>query len=221
MFRVLQPCGKQWRDLAGDHRRRYCDDCGQFVHAVESLSDAERQELLARPNGFCVSLHAAPPKTPRRALLLAGFLGTLRPLWAQTGDLRVTVRDATGAGVRPSQVTVTALGAGVIARGETDAGGVAVVRNLPRGARLDVEAFSTGFSVGRTGVTLSGAGAAIEMILNVGTVGVPVLVDAAEPLVIEPTEEQLQRKLDLPEPPPLPEFPASRKRPWWRRLVRG
>ena len=39
-------CPKNWRDMAGDDRQRFCEHCQQYVHNLESLSAGERLKLL-------------------------------------------------------------------------------------------------------------------------------------------------------------------------------
>lgn len=131
-LRVTRPCPRRWEELAGDDRRRHCDDCGRSVHAVEGLTVGEVEALFAEEGSACVSLRRRGDGTVvvgdcpdrRRPLLLLGMglaplglLGLSRP--PQRGALPTPpalpdVRDALGEGEIPL-VDWAALGAEEIA----------------------------------------------------------------------------------------------------------
>ena len=46
-LKVTNPCPKNWDDMTGDAKRRYCDHCGLHVHNLSEMSDGERSALVA------------------------------------------------------------------------------------------------------------------------------------------------------------------------------
>lgn len=138
---IPNPCSKRFADMAGDERRRFCGDCGKFVHAVELYSEAPRQG--------------------RRAVL-AGALLTIAPLLAQEGRFVIAVKEPLGAGVEGALVTVGDR------KGKTDHSGIASFIGLPVG-RQEVRVEMAGFRVWRGAYTIAnGEPRKVEAVLEVG-----------------------------------------------------
>jgi hypothetical protein len=84
ILRVSSPCPKSWRELRGNNRVRYCDECRLNVYNVADLSHAEIKELIRRSSGrVCVRLFLRGdrtattrdcPKDRHRELLRKTFL---------------------------------------------------------------------------------------------------------------------------------------------------
>lgn len=54
---VPQPCPKNWAEMAGDDRSRFCTHCQHAVHDLSSLGPEQARELLARSGGrLCVRM---------------------------------------------------------------------------------------------------------------------------------------------------------------------
>lgn len=157
---IPNPCSKRFADMAGDERRRYCETCGKFVHAVERYSDAE----LAALRPFCGYIGGTTegPKQGRRAMLAGALLTTIAPLLAQDGQFVIAVKDATGAGVPYAEVTVGER------KVKADEAGVASLSGLPVG-RQEVRVIVPGFRTWRGVYTIAnGAPARVEAVLEVG-----------------------------------------------------
>jgi hypothetical protein len=160
---IPNPCSKRFADMAGDERRRYCGECGTFVHALELYSEAE----LAALGPICgyIGGETAGPKQGRRAMLAGALLTTIAPLLAQEGQFVIAVKDATGAGRPYAEVTVGER------KVKADEAGVANISGLPVG-RQEVQVRVAGFQPWRGWYTISnGAAVKVEAVLQVGTVG--------------------------------------------------
>jgi hypothetical protein len=46
--RISQPCSQDWNAMAGDERRRFCEQCQLHVHNLSAMSDAEREALISQ-----------------------------------------------------------------------------------------------------------------------------------------------------------------------------
>jgi hypothetical protein len=174
---IPNPCSKRFADMAGDERRRYCGDCGKFVHALELYSEAE----LAAMGPICGYIGGTTegPRQGRRALLAGALLTTIAPLLAQEGQFVIAVKDAAGGVVADSLVTVGER------KAKTDKAGIASFIGLPVG-RQEVRVEMAGFRIWRGTYTITnGAPARVEAVLLVGTVGIYVEVDP-KPVEINP-----------------------------------
>lgn len=149
--------------MAGDERRRFCGDCGKFVHAVELYSETE----LAQLGPICGYIGGTTegPRQGRRAMLAGALLTTIAPLLAQEGQFVIAVKDATGAGLPYAEVTVGER------KVKADEAGVASISGLPVG-RQEVRVVMAGFQTWRGAYTISnGAAVKVEAVLQVGSVG--------------------------------------------------
>src|SRR5437867_3336327 len=81
---ILSPCEKDFEDMPGDDRSRFCDSCGLSVQNVTFMSAAEVHALLQTPGRVCVAVEVRRP--PRRTfrfrnlwraavVVLAGLFG--------------------------------------------------------------------------------------------------------------------------------------------------
>lgn len=160
---IPNPCPKRFSEMAGDARRRYCGDCGKFVHAVELYSEAE----LAAMGPICGYIGGTTegPRQGRRAMLAGALLTTIAPLLAQEGQFVILVKDASGAGVADALVAVGER------KGKTDKAGIASFIGLPVG-RQEVRVEMAGFQTWRGAYTITnGAPARVEAVLEVGSLG--------------------------------------------------
>lgn len=103
-FAILNPCAKRWTDLSGDGRKRFCDECQTYVHALDQYSVQEFEELKRNSGRVCGFLagESLPEPRSRRAILIGAFLTAISPLMAQSGRIRIRVTDVTGAVVPDS-----------------------------------------------------------------------------------------------------------------------
>lgn len=54
-IRIQGPCSKNWEELDGDDRSRFCLDCGLSVHNLEAMTRAEAHDLVTAPKSrVCV-----------------------------------------------------------------------------------------------------------------------------------------------------------------------
>ena len=52
---VAQPCPKDWDQMSGDDRRRFCAHCQRFVHNLSAMSRTEVEDLICAEAGrLCV-----------------------------------------------------------------------------------------------------------------------------------------------------------------------
>ena len=182
MFKILNPCRKTWAGLKGDDRRRFCDDCGQHVHAVESYSPQEQQALLASREPLCIMDAPAPLARPsRRALFAMSLLASARPLWAETGGLRINVVDATQTGVGQAEIQVHSTDDdGLLARTVGSQTGEAWLKGLPTAKLLRLSVSVPGFKKWSKDITLSSdKDFVVKVELEVGSVGGGAFIEEA------------------------------------------
>jgi hypothetical protein len=123
------------------------------------------------------------------SLLFSGAIGVLFAQNANTGEIRGTVTDSSGAVIPDVQVTITNVGTGVSTMVKTNSTGVYDVPTLLPGA-YSVEFSKPGFSTFvRKGVTLGVQVIGVDAQLKVGAVSQEVTVTAATPLVQTETSE--------------------------------
>jgi len=46
--RISQPCSQDWSAMAGDDKRRFCEQCQLHVHNLTAMSATEQQALLSQ-----------------------------------------------------------------------------------------------------------------------------------------------------------------------------
>ena len=44
--KIGSPCPKQWSELEGDEKRRYCSECRLHVHNLSAMSEAEQTDFI-------------------------------------------------------------------------------------------------------------------------------------------------------------------------------
>src|SRR4051812_36390024 len=54
-FRVQKPCPKNWDEMIGDEKKRFCDHCNLHVHNISTMSDGERTALTQNAGRLCVA----------------------------------------------------------------------------------------------------------------------------------------------------------------------
>ena len=53
---VAKPCPKQWDELQGDDRKRFCGECQLHVHNLSAMPERERDEFVAQSGGrLCIA----------------------------------------------------------------------------------------------------------------------------------------------------------------------
>jgi hypothetical protein len=50
-FRIAKPCPKNWNEMSGDAKRRFCEHCQLHVHNLSAMSERERGEFVAESGG--------------------------------------------------------------------------------------------------------------------------------------------------------------------------
>ena len=50
-LRIAKPCPKNWDDMTGDAKRRFCDQCQIHVHNLSAMSPGERVQFVAETRG--------------------------------------------------------------------------------------------------------------------------------------------------------------------------
>jgi hypothetical protein len=108
-FTILNPCPKRWSDLGGDGRRRFCDECQTYVHALDQYSLEKFQRLKRESQGrVCgfIAGESVPEPRSRRAVLVGALLTAISPLMAQSGRVRIRVTDPAGAVLPGAEVSL-------------------------------------------------------------------------------------------------------------------
>jgi len=115
--RIASPCNARWEDMAGDDRRRFCEQCSMHVYNVAGLTRDEATRLLVETEGrLCGRLYRRPdgtiitadcPVGLRRArkqlawlvgevaagvMVLGGLVGLWRAAAADPGNMPPTTR---------------------------------------------------------------------------------------------------------------------------------
>lgn len=172
---IPNPCPRRWEEMDGDAKRRYCGGCGRYVHAVAAYSDREWAAMLSegRVCAYSEGEGAEAPRS-RRAVVAGALLTTISPLLAQTGRLRVTVVDLTGAAVGQAEVALVGAN-GTERMAKADEAGVAVFADLPLGD-CQVRVSRPGFVLWRGNATVGGAEARVDARLAVGKIDTGVWV---------------------------------------------
>lgn len=52
---IPHPCPKQWEEMSGGKKRRFCEQCQRHVHDLSELDSVRRQQLLSSPESVCVT----------------------------------------------------------------------------------------------------------------------------------------------------------------------
>jgi len=163
MFRIIEPCSRRWADFPGDGRRRFCGECGKFVHDVAGYSEAELR-ALGPVCGYVGGETWGAPQS-RRAVIAGVVLTTISPLLAQDGRVRVVVTDAAGTPVKHADVTIGDR------RLKADDQGVASAVGLPVG-RVEITVSTMGFKTWKVVHTVSNGGELkVDARLELGEVG--------------------------------------------------
>jgi len=50
-LRIEKPCPKNWNDMTGDAKRRFCGHCQLHVHNLSAMSPGERVQFVAETRG--------------------------------------------------------------------------------------------------------------------------------------------------------------------------
>lgn len=225
-FAILNPCAKRWTDLSGDGRKRFCDECQTYVHALDQYSVEEFVELKRKSGRVCGFLagESLPEPRSRRAILIGAFLTAISPLMAQSGRVRIRVTDVTGGVIPRAQIALLGPDDKPLRTEQADEMGELVWTDLPFG-ESSISVTSVGFATRRLIVTVRNAEEMkVDAKLNVGTMGGAVSVEVH----IEPPAE-LPHSLTLPDPKmvavPPPDVtsppvavakPPRPKRHWWQ-----
>jgi hypothetical protein len=102
LLKVGTPCPKQWDDMTGDAKRRFCEHCHLHVHNLSAMSAAEQKKLVTESGGkACITYTVRLDGTMIserfwfrffRPLRFAGatVLATLLPFWFASCSTRRT-----------------------------------------------------------------------------------------------------------------------------------
>ena len=50
-LRIAKPCPKNWDDMTGDAKRRFCEHCQLHVHNLSAMAPGERVQFVAETRG--------------------------------------------------------------------------------------------------------------------------------------------------------------------------
>jgi len=60
-LKIATPCPKNWADLRGDSKRRFCDHCQLHVHNLSAMSEGERDAFVSSSGGRCCVAYVQRP----------------------------------------------------------------------------------------------------------------------------------------------------------------
>ena len=141
-FAILNPCAKRWTGPGGDGRKRFCDECQTYVHALDQYSVEEFDELKRKSGRVCGFLtgESLPEPRSRRAILIGAFLTAISPLMAQSGRLRIRVSDITGAVIPGAEVALLGMDGNALRTENANEQGEFIFSDLPIGnSRVESE----------------------------------------------------------------------------------
>src|SRR4051812_23738688 len=74
-LRVGTPCPKQWEEMRGDAKRRFCDQCQLHVHNLSAMSRRERDRFVQESGGRgCIAYQLRPDGTMMTPTFWSGVL---------------------------------------------------------------------------------------------------------------------------------------------------
>jgi len=179
-FAILNPCQKRWSDLNGDARKRFCNECQTYVHALDQYSEQEiddlRRESPGRVCGLLTSESLPEPRS-RRAVLVGALLTAVSPLMAQSGRVRIRVTDATGAAIPQAEASVLQGEFDYVASsGKANEEGEVILTDLPMGD-LRLKVSCPGFANFSKTITVHNSDELkIDAKLEIGSIGTFVTV---------------------------------------------
>ena len=135
-FAILNPCQKRWSDLSGDGRKRFCDECQTYVHALDQYSSIEFDDLRKEsPGRICglITGESIPQHRSRRAVLVGALLTAVSPLMAQSGRVRIRVTDVTGAIIPNATASLLGEDGSPSRNAESNEAGEIILVDLPIG----------------------------------------------------------------------------------------
>lgn len=179
-FRVGTPCSKNWDELSGEGRERYCSDCQKSVHAFDDYSSEELNRLWEESGGkVCGRLQteAAPETRSRRAVLAGTLLTAISPLLAQEGRLVIRVVEPTKAEIPRAEVQRLNSENVPVQTILTDEQGRAKFAQLPLGSN-QFKIVAPGFVAKTVTATVMANETSLEVELKVGDVWMGVMVVA-------------------------------------------
>ena len=133
-FVIANACSKQWTDLRGDGRERYCEACRTSVHAIAQYSREEWDQIWRNAAGrVCASIsgESAPVPRSRRAILAGALLKAVSPLMAQAGRVRIRVTDASGAVITKAWASLLGADGKPIREAHANEAGEIILTDLP------------------------------------------------------------------------------------------
>lgn len=79
-LRIASPCPKNWDDMSGDAKRRFCEQCQLHVHNLSGMSPGERTKFVKAPGPHaCITYEVRPDGT---MITASRWSWVLRPLRA-------------------------------------------------------------------------------------------------------------------------------------------
>ena len=61
---IAKPCPKEWGDMSGDAKRRFCEHCQLHVHNLSTMAPGERVQFVAETRGdACITYELRPDGT--------------------------------------------------------------------------------------------------------------------------------------------------------------
>ena len=111
MIEIPRPCHKNWNNLGGNDRAKYCSLCKKHVYNLDQLSENQVLKLVKREGKLCgkmVVKHQSVSPVTRLRLLMVGFGLFVTNVFGQHDSIQIKgrVSDANGFPIMDSKITL-------------------------------------------------------------------------------------------------------------------
>jgi len=82
-LRIGTPCPRQWEEMSGDAKQRYCGECQLHVHNLSAMSRGERERFVSGAKGqerVCVTYDLRPDGSMITHSFWRGLFGPVQRL---------------------------------------------------------------------------------------------------------------------------------------------
>lgn len=78
-LQIAKPCPKQWGEMTGDAKRRFCEHCDLHVHNLSAMLPRELKRFVAESGGKeCIAYETRPDGSMVTASRWAGVIAPFR-----------------------------------------------------------------------------------------------------------------------------------------------
>ena len=73
---IKEPCGRDWRQMTGTERTRFCTHCEKHVYNLSARTESEAKKLLQEHSEICVRFRPRPDGSPFYRPVAAALVAT-------------------------------------------------------------------------------------------------------------------------------------------------